>query len=370
MSDPGTVAQTNTAMTGAAIGGTLPAIPLDNAQVQSIKQSIDISDTAQMTAFGERAQQNVASFADQILSQTKNKELGDTGALLTDVIIKAKSLDPTELGKQNFITRMFGGLHAQLIRFQSRYESVAAQIDRITLELEKRIDILRRDVTMLDSLHDQTKASIGNLDAYIAAGKQFGDEYSKNQLPKLQAAAAGSGDSSKDVMTAQQYQDAVQALDRLQKRVLYLQQARQIAIQQMPQIRIVQNGDTTLIESLQASVTLTVPAWKQKMVLILGLTRQEEALEMQKTVTDTTNRLLREASDMMKTQAVDIETQSQRGIVDIETLQKTNQDLIDTIQGVLTVQAQGRQKRAAIEAEMDRQTAALKAVLAKGGPGT
>jgi uncharacterized protein YaaN involved in tellurite resistance len=166
-------------------------------------------------------------------------------------------------------------------------------------------------------------------------------------------------------MAAQTYQDAVQSLDRLQKRVLYLQQARQIAIQQLPQIRIVQSGDTTLIESLQASVTLTVPAWKQKMVLILGLTRQQEALEMQKTVTETTNKMLREASEMMKTQAVDIEQQSQRGIVDIDTLEKTNQDLIDTIQGVLRVQADGRRKRAEIEAAMDRQTAALKTALAQ-----
>jgi uncharacterized protein YaaN involved in tellurite resistance len=167
-------------------------------------------------------------------------------------------------------------------------------------------------------------------------------------------------------MAAQAYQDAVQSLDRLEKRVLYLQQARQIAIQQLPQIRIVQNGDATLIESLAASINLTVPAWKQKMVLLLGLTRQREALALQKTVTDTTNEMLRQASDMMKTQAIEIETQSQRGIVDIETLQKTNQDLIDTISGVLQVQAEGRKKRELVEIEMDRQTDALKKALSQG----
>jgi uncharacterized protein YaaN involved in tellurite resistance len=243
---------------------------------------------------------------------------------------------------------------------------VAAQIDRITVELEKRIDILRRDVTMLDGLHDQTRDSIGGLDAYIAAGKAFADEYQRGPLVDLETKAkAVATDETKGVMAAQQYQDAVQSLDRLEKRVLYLQQARQIAIQQMPQIRIVQSGDTTLIESLQASVTLTVPAWKQKMVLLLGLTRQQEALAMQKTVTDATNQMLKQASEMMKTQAIDIEQQSQRGIVDIETLQKTNQDLIETIQGVLQVQSEGRRKRAMIETEMDRQTAALKAALSQ-----
>lgn len=282
------------------------------------------------------------------------------------MIAKAKGLDPAALTKQDFFTRLFGGVRRAIFRFQSRFETVAAQIDRITVELEKRIDIMRRDVTMLDGLHDQTKDSIGQLDAYIAAGKQYAEEFQKGPLADLEAKAkAATGDGSQDMMAAQAYQDAVQALDRLQKRILYLQQARQIAIQQLPQIRIVQSGDTTLVESLQASINLTIPAWKQKMVLLLGLTRQQEALGLQKTVTDTTNQMLKQASEMMKTQAIDIERQSQKGIVDIETLAKTNQDLIDTISGVLQVQAEGRKNRAAIEQEMDRQTAALKAALAQ-----
>ncbi len=349
-----------------AVSGSLPVLAADPAKVAAIRSGIDIANTAQITAFGERAQRDIAGFADKILTQTKNRELGDTGVLLSDIISKAKGLDPAQLQKQDFFTRLFGGLKRQLFRFQSRFETVAAQIDRITVELERRVDILRRDVTMLDGLHDQTKESIAGLDAYISAGKAFAEDFRRGPLAALEAGAkANSGDATKDVMAAQQYQDAVQSLDRLEKRVLYLQQARQIAIQQMPQIRIVQSGDTTLIESLQASVTLTVPAWKQKMVLLLGLTRQQEALELQKTVTDATNTMLRQASEMMKSQAIDIETQSQRGIVDIDTLQKTNQDLIETIQGVLKVQSEGRRKRVEIEAEMDRQTAALKAALAQ-----
>jgi len=337
----------------------------DSTQVATIKSGIDIADSAQITAFGERAQQEVAGFADRILAQTRNRELGDTGALLTDIIDKAKGLDPAELQKSDLITRWFGGLRRRISRFQSKFEVVATQIDRITLELEKRIDLLRRDLTILDGLRDQTKLSIGNLDAYIAAGKAFAEDYRRGPLAELERAAKGAGEGSDDVLAAQHYQDAVQALDRLEKRIFYLQQARQIAIQQMPQIGIVQSGDTTLIESLQASVTLTVPAWKQKMVLLLGLTRQQEALALQQTVTDTTNQMLRQASEMMKTQAVEIERQSQRGIVDIDTLRKTNQDLIDTIQGVLQVQSQGRRDRALAEQEMDRQTAALKTALTK-----
>ncbi len=343
------MSEVSTAVTTA---GLPAALPLDTAKVAAIKSAINIADTAQVTGFGERAQQDVAGFADKILSQTRNRELGDTGALLSDIISKAKGLDPAKLQKQNFLTRLFGGVRRQIFRFQSRFETVSAQIDRITIELEKRIDTLRRDVTMLDGLHEQTKVSIANLDTYIAAGKAFEDEYRKGPLVALETAAKAGGQGSQDVMAAQQYQDAVQALDRLEKRILYLQQARQIAIQQMPQIRIVQSGDTTLIESLQASVTLTVPAWKQKMVLILGLTRQQESLEMQKTVTDTTNEMLRQASEMMKTQAIDIETQSQRGIVDIDTLKKTNQDLIDTIQGVLKIQSRRPSEAREVEQEL------------------
>ena len=157
----------------------------------------------------------------------------------------------------------------------------------------------------------------------------------------------------------------MQALDRLEKRVFYLQQARQIGIQQLPQIRIVQSGDETLIENLQATTELTIPVWKQKMILLLGLKRQESALALQKTVTDATNEMMRQASEMMKSQAIEIEKQSQRGIVDIETLEKTNRDLIDTVSGVLNVQEQGRKKRADAEQRMAQLTDELKDALAK-----
>jgi len=161
----------------------------------------------------------------------------------------------------------------------------------------------------------------------------------------------------------QTYKDAEQALDRLEKRVFYLRQARQVGIQQLPQIRIVQSGDETLIESLQASTRLTIPLWKQKMVLVLGLRRQEDALEMQKAVTDATNEMLRQTSAMMKNQAIAIEEQSQRGIIDVETLEQANRDLIETISGVLKTQEEGRVKRAQIEVRMGEMTEELRQAL-------
>jgi uncharacterized protein YaaN involved in tellurite resistance len=182
-------------------------------------------------------------------------------------------------------------------------------------------------------------------------------------LVELEQSAKGTDSGSDALLAAQTYQDAAQALDRLEKRIFYLQQAHQVGIQQLPQIRIVQSGDETLIENLQATTELTIPVWKQKMILLLGLSRQQSALALQKTVTDATNEMMRQASEMMKTQAVEIEKQSQRGIVDIETLEKTNSDLIDTIGGVLNVQDQGRRKRAEIEQRMAQLTDQLKSAL-------
>jgi uncharacterized protein YaaN involved in tellurite resistance len=344
----------------------IPDIKVDAGAVAKIKAEIQLDDRSRISTYGDRAQRSVTGFADRILAQTKNKELGETGKLLTDIILKAKQLDPAALEKEGFFGRLFGGVKAQVERFKARFDDVAGQIDAVGIELDKRRETLRRDIAMLDDLHDETKGGIGELDAYIAAGKQFVEEFKATQLPALKARAdaAAAGGAGAGLMEAQEYQDAVQALDRLEKRVFYLLQARQIGIQQLPQIRIVQASDETLMEQLQASTRLTIPLWKQKMVLLLGLQRQKDALDLQKTVTDATNEMLRQTSDMMKGQAVEIEEASQRGIVDLETLEKTNADLIETMQNVMQIQQEGRQKRAEVEARLNQLTSELRTALA------
>lgn len=263
------------------------------------------------------------------------------------------------------LARLFSSMEARVRRFTEQFQDVASQIDRIIIELDRNKEVLRRDIAMLDGLHEQTRTALGNLDAHIAAGKQFVADFRSKRLAELKQAADGSAGNSDAMLLAQNYQDAVQALDRLEKRVFYLEQARTIGIQQLPQIRIVQSGDETVIENLQATTSLTIPVWKQKMILLLGLTRQETALDLQKTITDATNQMLRQASEMMKSQAIEIEKQSQRGIVDIETLEQTNRDLLDTISSVLRVQDEGRQKRAAVEQQMQQLTNDLRSVLSQ-----
>jgi len=338
-----------------------PVLRADPTAIVRIRNEIQLSDRAKISTFGDRAQRSVTSYADRILSQTRNKELGDTGKLLTEIILKAKKLDPAALENQGFFGKLFGDVRAKFEQFKSKFDDVAGQIDAIGIELDKRRERLRTDIAMLDSLHEETKGSIHDLDAYIEAGKQFAKHFRDVELPalkaKAEAAASGQGQG---LMEAQDYQDAVQALDRLDKRVFYLQQARQVGIQQLPQIRIVQASDESLMEQLQASTRLTIPLWKQKMVLLLGLTRQKEALELQKTVTDATNEMLRQTSEMMKGQAIEIEEQSQRGVVDIETLEQANRDLIDTIEGVIKVQETGRARRAEVEARLQELTEELR----------
>lgn len=343
----------------------VPAVVTDASAVARIRSEINISDRSRIVTFGDRAQHSVVEFADRVLAQTQNRELGSTGKLLSDILAKARGLDPATLKNSGLLSRLFSSVEARLRRFSEEFGDVASQIDRVCVELDRNKETLRRDIALLDELHEQTKSALGALDAHIAAGKSFAEEFRGGKLVELQKAATVQADSSDALLAAQSYQDAVQALDRLEKRIFYLQQARQIGIQQLPQIRIVQSGDETLIENLQATTELTIPVWKQKMILLLGLTRQESALALQKTVTDATNQMMRQASEMMKTQAIEIEKQAQRGIIDVETLEKTNRDLIDTISGVLSVQEHGRKKRGEIEQRMAQLTDELKSAMSK-----
>jgi uncharacterized protein YaaN involved in tellurite resistance len=337
------------------------------ADVAKIRGTINMADRSSIAVFGDGAQQSVTGYADKILAGIRNKEMGDGGRLLTEIILKSKSLDASSIQKRGLISRIFSSAEAQLEKFRGQYEDVASQIDRIGLELDRHKDALRRDIAILDKLHEETQQSILRLDAYVRAGKEFGEAFRSTELPTLKSAAeAATSGPGGGMLEAQVYQDALQALDRLEKRVFYLQQARQLGIQQLPQIRIVQAADETLIENLIATSTLTVPAWKQKMVILLGLTRQKSALELQTTVTDATNTMIRQASEMMKEQAIAVEQQSQRGIVDMETLAKANQDLIDTIGKVIEVQAEGSAKRAAAEKQMEQMTIELKNAMTRG----
>lgn len=203
----------------------LPATLPEVAAVARIKSEIDISDRSRLVTFGERAQRSVVAFADRVLAQTQNRELGNTGKLLSDILGKARGLDAASLKDANFVTRLFSSAEGRIRRFSEQFEDVASQVDRITVELDRNKETLRRDIALLDGLHEETKSAITQLDSHIAAGKAFADEFRRGRLAELERAAKASSEGTDTLLAAQTYQDANQALDRPEKRVFYLQQA-------------------------------------------------------------------------------------------------------------------------------------------------
>lgn len=370
MSDqtPTTITQTGTVVApleNAEILADETALSPDKALVAKIKEDIDITDRAHLISFGDSAQREVAAFADRILAETLNKDTGPVGGLLSDMMLKVKGLDPKSLEKLGFFERIFGGMKAKVEKFKSQFTNVAAQIDRIALELQGQQETLKRDIAMLDGLHEKNLEQMKTLEAFIVAGTEYLEDARKNTIPAMEARLAEAGDGAEGQLAAQQLNDARQALERFEKKIHDLKISRVIALQALPQIRLVQSGNATLVEKLQSSVATTIPTWKNQMTIALAIHRQREALELQKNVSDATNEMLKDNAERLRAGTVEVERESQRGVVDIETLSKVNEELIGTINDVLRIQEEGRQQRAVAEQEMKRIEVELKDTLAQ-----
>ena len=341
------------------------ALSPDQSLVAKIKADIDITDRAQLISFGDSAQREVAAFADRILSETLNKDTGPVGGLLSDMMLKVKGLDPKSLEKLGFFERIFGGVKAKVERFKSQFTNVAAQIDRIALELQSQQETLKRDIAMLDGLHEKNLEQMRTLEAFIVAGTEYLEESRKVTIPAMEAQLKEAGEGAEGQLAAQQLNDARQALERFEKKIHDLKISRVIALQALPQIRLVQSGNATLVEKLQSSVATTIPTWKNQMTIALAIHRQREALELQKNVSDATNEMLKDNAERLRAGTVEVERESQRGVVDIETLSKVNEELIGTINDVLRIQEEGREQRAVAEQEMKRIEGELKEALSQ-----
>jgi uncharacterized protein YaaN involved in tellurite resistance len=278
------------------------------------------------------------------------------------MILNVKKLDPDSLREASFIDRLVGGIKAKVVRFREEFQSLASQIDRISLELERNQDALKRDVAMLDGLFAKCLDQLKFLEAYIAAGGERLEEVRRSQLVELQRNAAASETGAAGQIVARQLADLRQALDRLERRLHDLKLSRVVAMQTLPQVRLIQNGNVTLVEKLQSSLTQTIPAWKQQMTVALALRNQSEALELQRKAAETTNGILRKNAEQ-RTGATGIEREAQRGIVDVETLAQVQRDFAATLNEVLTIQQDGRAKRRAAEQEMLRIKRDLKPTL-------
>ena len=322
--------------------------PAEKAKVQSIKDSINLMDSSTALNFGAPAQKEIAQFSDSILSKVRTKDSGEVGQLLGDLVSKVKGFDVSE--KKSFVSKIpiIGSLVDKAEDIKSSYDKLSTQVEKIQSSLEKSKIKLMEDVAMFDTLYDKNLEYFKDLQLYIRAGEETLDEMRNVTLPKLKAQAA----AKNDPMAVQVVSDFEQNVDRFEKKIHDLKLSKTLAIQTAPQIRLIQNNDRVLIDRVQSAVYHTIPLWKNQLVIALGLTHQKEVIAMQKAVTDATNDLLRRNAEMLKINSVETAKANERGIVDIETVKKVNEDLISTIQETMRIQQEGRQKRAAAEKEL------------------
>ena len=322
--------------------------PAEMQKVQSIKDSINLMDSSTPLSFGAPAQKEIAQFSDSILSKVRTKDSGEVGKLLGDLVSKVKGFDPEE--KKSFVSKIpfIGSLVDKAEDIKSSYDKLSTQVEKIQSGLEKSKIKLMEDVVMFDTLYEKNLQYFKDLQLYIRAGEEKLDEMRQTTLPKLKAQAT----AKNDPMAVQVVNDFEQSVDRFEKKIHDLKLSKTLAIQTAPQIRLIQNNDRVLIDRVQSAIYHTIPLWKNQMVIALGLTHQREVIEMQRAITDATNDLLRRNAEMLKQNSVETARANERGIVDIETVKKVNEDLISTIEETMRIQQEGRQRRASAEKEL------------------
>ena len=323
--------------------------PEQLARAEELKDSIDLTDSQTALQYGVGAQRNISGFSENILSQVKNKDSGFVGDLMSDLVIKVKDVGVDELsrglsGKLPFFKSAAGAIK----KFMQRYEKLEVQIDRIEQQLEEARMKMLKDITMFDTLYEKNMEYFRELQVYIAAGEAKVKELRQETLPKLYEEASAKGDS----MSAQVVRDFEDTVNRFEKKVHDLKMSKTIAVQTAPQIRLIQNNDKMLVDKIQTAILSTIPLWKSQIVVALGLHRQKNVLKMQQSVNEATNTLLTKNAELLKQDSIEVAKESERGIVDMETLKKVNDDLISTIEETLKIQREGRIARQNAEKEL------------------
>ena len=323
--------------------------PVQRARVEELKNSINLMDSQTTIQYGVGAQRNISSFSDHILAQVRSKDSGYVGELMSELVLKVKDagVDQLEDGPLDKIPFLKNASRA-VKRFLQRYEKLEVQIDHIEQQLEQARMQMLKDITMFDGLYEKNLEYFQELQIYIAAGEEKLKELRVITLPRLHAEASAKGDP----MSAQAVRDFEDTVNRFEKKIHDLKLSKTIAIQTAPQIRLIQNNDKMLVDKIQTAVLSTIPLWKSQIVIALGLHRQESVLKMQRSVSDATNTLLTKNAELLKQNSVDVARESERGIVDLQTLKKVNADLISTIEETIKVQQEGRIARQNAEAEL------------------
>lgn len=332
-----------------------PALtPAEQQMVNEFAAKIDIENTNQILQYGAGTQKKMADFSDTALENVKMQDLGEIGDLITNVVGELRDFDAQDDGGRFF--GFFKKQSSKIENLKNKYDKAEVSIEKITDSLQQHQVRLMKDSAMLDKMYEQNLNYFKELTMYILAGKKKLEETRNGKLAELKNKAMMSGLPE----DAQAARDLDEKCNRFEKKLHDLELTRTIAMQTAPQIRLIQNNDTVMVEKIQTTIVNTIPLWKSQMVLALGIAHSAEAAQAQRQVTDITNELLRKNAEMLHTATVETAKESERGIVDLETLQKTNADLIQTLDDVMRIQMEGRQKRQAAESEMRRMEDELK----------
>lgn len=317
--------------------------------VDDFNAKIDVFDSTQILQYGAPAQNKISEFSDSILEDVKTKDTGDAGKLLADLVGQIKNFDATIDGSnKKGLAKIFSNAKKELDTIIARYSKIETNIDSIEKGLDKNKIQLLKDIETFDEMYDKNLEFFKEISLYIIAGERKLEELKTVTLPELKKKAEESGEQ----LDIQKVQDLEAQINRFEKKLYDLKTTRIISIQMAPQIRLLQNNDAELVEKIQSSITNTIPLWKNQMVLSLGLNNAKKSLKAQQAVTELTNEMLKKNSETLKQGTIEVAKESERAIVDIETLKKTNKDLIDTLDSVIKIHEEGRAKRAAAEVEL------------------
>ncbi len=334
-----------------------PLSPEEQQMVDDFAEKIDLTNSQMVLQYGAASQKKLSDFSDTALSRVKTKDMGETGELITDLIGELQGFDAAEESKGIF--GFFKRQQANLANLKTRYEKADVNVERIKAQLEDHQVTLMKDITMLDKMYQLNLVYFKELTMYILAGRKKLAAVRAGELAEAQAKAQ----RTQLPEDAQAARDLADQCDRFEKKLYDLELTRNISIQMGPQIRLIQSNDTMMAEKIQTTIVNTIPLWKNQMVLALGIAHSQQAMQAERAVTDATNELLRKNAATLKQGTVDIARESERGIVDIETLKKTNQDLIATLDELNKIRADGKAKRAAAAEELGRIEGELRAKL-------
>lgn len=327
------------------------SLPEENrTRAYQLAEQIDPKNREAIIAYGTPAQAKLLSFSHTMLEHVQKKDVGEVGAIINELMRKLNEVNPDELNpeRKSMFSRLFGKVSNSIQEVLSKYQKTGAQIDRITVKLERSKNALLSDINLLEKLYENNKDYFHALNIYIAAGEIKLEELYNKTIPELKKAAQAADDQ----MKVQEVNDMLQFADRLDKRLYDLKLSREITIQSAPQIRLIQNTNQTLVEKIQSSIMTAIPLWKNQVAIALTLIRQHHAVEAQKLVSKTTNDLLLKNAEMLKTNTIETARENERGLVDIETLKKTQESLITTLEETLRIQEEGRSKRRQAEQEL------------------